>query len=273
MDTDTDPDLKVTLVQADLTWESTEENLRRFDARLRDVADTHLIVLPEMFTTGFSMNPAAIAEPMTGKAVSWMLATARAKNADVAGSVAIEEGGRYFNRLLWAKPDGRLLQYDKKHLFSFAGEHERYTPGTSTLIVQVHGWNVAAHICYDLRFPVWSRNDLGKYDVAMYIASWPERRAQHWRALLTARAIENQAYVIGVNRVGTDGNGVVYSGDSMLIDPLGEIRIAERYVEAVKSATLSRNELDEVRAKFPFLKDADRYELRACEQGARPDRP
>lgn len=255
--------LKVTLVQADPAWESTAENLQMFTRHLQDVSGTHLIVLPEMFNTGFSMNPDRVAEPMTGTTVTWLRQTARAKNADVVGSAAIEEEGKYFNRLLWAKPDGTLLQYDKRHLFTFAGEHEKYTPGRASLVVSVRGWNIAAFICYDLRFPVWSRNMNGRYDAALYIASWPERRASHWCALLQARAIENQSYVLGVNRVGTDGNNIAYSGDSTLIDPSGEVRSADRFVEVVKQVVLSRSVLNEVRSRFPFLKDADAHELHA----------
>ncbi|MBB5016753.1 putative amidohydrolase [Chitinivorax tropicus] len=256
-------DLKLTLVQTDITWEAIEDNLRRLERELAEVNDTQLIVLPEMFTTGFSMRPTSIAETMDGKAVNWLCATARAKGVDMVGSVAIEEDGRYYNRLLWAKPDGTLLHYDKKHLFSFAGEHQHYTPGDAPLIVELNGWRIATFICYDLRFPVWSRNVDARYDLALYIASWPERRARHWQALLPARAIENQSYVVGVNRIGTDGNEIRYSGDSMIIDPLGEVLFHERNQARIQTETLSRSLLDEVRSQFPFLKDADRFTLQA----------
>ncbi|MCW7539473.1 amidohydrolase [Aquabacterium sp. A7-Y] len=254
-------DLTLTLVQTDVAWEAIDDNLARMQEHLGRVGDTQLIVLPEMFTTGFSMRPALIAEPMDGKAVNWLRETASARQADVVGSVAIEDGGRYFNRLVWAKPDGSLYLYDKKHLFSFAGEHEHYTPGSDDLIVHLNGWRIATFICYDLRFPVWSRNLQGKYDVALYIASWPARRAAHWQALLRARAIENQSYVVGVNRVGVDGTGLQYSGDSLVIDPLGEILYHGRAGEEVHTTTLDRGRLEEVRSQFPFLKDADLYEL------------
>lgn len=254
-------DLAVTLVQSDIAWESVDQNLQRMERHLSAVNDSRLIVLPEMFTTGFSMRPEKIAETMDGKAVQWLRDTARAKRADLVGSVAIEEQGRYYNRLLWAKADGSLFSYDKKHLFSFAGEHEHYTAGDAPLIVKVDGWSVAAFVCYDLRFPVWSRNNNSQYDLALYIASWPERRAKHWQTLLPARAIENQAFVIGVNRVGMDGNDIRYSGDSMLIDPLGDTLYHGRQLESVYQARLSRAQLDDVRAQFPFLKDADRYQL------------
>ncbi|QOZ83952.1 MULTISPECIES: amidohydrolase [Chromobacterium] len=254
-------DLAVTLVQSDIAWESVDQNLQRMERHLSAVNDSQLIVLPEMFTTGFSMRPEKIAETMDGKAVQWLRDTARAKRADLVGSVAIQDQGRYYNRLLWAKADGSLFSYDKKHLFSFAGEHEHYTPGDAPLIVKVDGWSVAAFVCYDLRFPVWSRNNKSQYDLALYIASWPERRARHWQTLLPARAIENQAFVIGVNRVGVDGNDIRYSGDSMLIDPLGDTLYHGRQLESVYQAKLSRAQLDDVRAQFPFLKDADRYQL------------
>jgi omega-amidase len=256
-------DLKVTLLQTDIAWEAPVENLRRLEQRLKDVGDTSLIVLPEMFSTGFTMNPGAVAERMDGPAVDWMRTKASLKGADIVGSLVIEEDGRYFNRMVWAKADGSLLHYDKKHLFTFAGEDRHYTPGNTQLIVPVDGWKVATFVCYDLRFPAWSRNLDGQYDVALYIASWPARRARHWQTLLQARAIENQAYVIGVNRVGTDGNGVAYSGDSMLIDPLGEVLFHERDNECLYPATLSGARLDEVRTTFPFLKDADRFALTA----------
>lgn len=260
VNTMTEQDIRVTLVQFNITWEASAVNLQKIWALLDEkVSDTDLVVLPEMFTTGFSMNPTAVAEPMNGKTVAWLKSTARTRREDIVASVAIEEGGRYFNRLLWAKPDGSLLAYDKKHLFSFAGEHKHYTPGEEPLIATINNWKVATFICYDLRFPSWSRNVDARYDLAIYIANWPERRAKHWQVLLQARAIENQAYVIGVNRVGTDGNGIRYSGDSMLIDPLGEVLFHQRDTEVVQTETLSMRHLLEVRNQFPFLKDADKF--------------
>ena len=252
-------DLPLTFLQTDLVWEAPSENLQRIEQRLRDVTNTKLIVLPEMFTTGFTMNPSAVAQSMDGEAVTWMRRTAAAKGADLVGSLVIEEGGKYFNRLVWAKADGGLHHYDKKHLFTFAGEDKHYSAGQQPLIVNLNGWNVATFICFDLRFPAWSRNLDGKYDMALYIASWPERRAKHWQALLQARPIENQAYVLGVTRVGTAGNGISYSGDSMLIDPLGEVLFHQSHSECLHNASLSRSLLDEVRSKFPFLKEADRF--------------
>lgn len=257
-----DKDLRVTLVQADLAWENTERNLQQFDRHLDEIEATDLIVLPEMFTTGFSMNPKAVAEPMDGQAVNWLLETARRHDADIVGSVAITEDGRYFNRLIWARPDGTLIHYDKRHLFTYAGEHEHYTPGQAQQLIELKGWSIAPFICFDLRFPVWSRNR-GQYDAAIYIASWPARRASHWKTLLPARAIENQSYVIGVNRVGIDGNDLSYDGDSMVIDPLGEICFHANVKPTVHQRRLSRQLLDETRIKLPFLRECERFELTA----------
>ncbi|MGK9041238.1 amidohydrolase [Rhizobium sp. SA279] len=256
-----DKDLRVTLVQADLAWENIERNLQQFDRHLDGIEATDLIVLPEMFTTGFSMNP-KVAEPMDGQAVNWLLETARRHDADIVGSVAIAEDGRYFNRLIWARPDGTLIHYDKRHLFTYAGEHEHYTPGQAQQLIELKGWSIAPFICFDLRFPVWSRNR-GQYDAAIYIASWPARRASHWKTLLPARAIENQSYVIGVNRIGIDGNDLSYDGDSMVIDPLGEICFHANVKATVHQQRLSRQLLDETRTKLPFLRECERFELTA----------
>ncbi|TAL26454.1 MAG: amidohydrolase [Aquabacterium sp.] len=255
-------DLTLALVQADLAWENVDDNLARMDRLLAGVQGARVIVLPEMFTTGFSMNAPAVAETMNGKGVNWLLQTARRLRADVAGSLAIADGGHYYNRLVWAKPDGSLRHYDKRHLFSFAGEDGHYTPGREALVVEVDGWRIAPFICYDLRFPVWTRNREARYDLALYVANWPQRRAAHWKALLPARAIENQSYVIGLNRVGADGNGLAYSGDSLAIDPYGETLWKAQDGVEVRPLALSRSRLEEVRTQFPFLQDADDHELR-----------
>lgn len=255
-------DLTLALVQADLAWENVDDNLARMDRHLAAVQGARVVVLPEMFTTGFSMNAPAVAETMDGKGVRWLRETARRLHADVVASLAIADGGRYFNRLVWARRDGGLQHYDKKHLFSFAGEHQHYSPGRDPLVVDVDGWRIATFICYDLRFPVWSRNLGTRYDAALYVANWPQRRAAHWKALLPARAIENQSYVVGLNRVGADGNGLAYSGDSLAIDPYGETLWKAQDGVEVRAVTLSRARLDEVRSQFPFLQDADDHELR-----------
>lgn len=254
-------DLRVTLVQSDIVWEDAEQNRRRMAEHIARAEASDVIILPEMFTTGFSMVPQGIAETMQGASVSWMQERAAQAGCALVGSMIITEAGRFYNRLLWVKPDGTIAHYDKKHLFSFASEDREYTAGNAQLVVEHRGWRIAPFICYDLRFPLWSRNINMRYDAAFYIASWPEKRVAHWQALLTARAIENQSYVIGVNRVGEDGNQLRYNGHSMLIDPLGEVLIDEAEVENVRSATLSRQHLLDIRERMPFLQDADAFSL------------
>lgn len=252
------PDLTVTLIQSDLAWEDVAANLARFDAVVdRLEAPSDLIVLPEMFSTGFSMNAARLAEPMTGPAVTWLRRTAKARNAVLTGSVMIEESGRYFNRLVWARPDGSLATYDKRHLFRYAGEEKVYTAGEGQITPVCRGWRIRPFICYDLRFPVWTRNLNLAYDVALFVANWPERRSAHWRALLVARAIENQCYVIAVNRVGRDGNGLAYDGGSMVISPTGETLMEGLFEEATPTVTLRRDLLEQYRKDFPTWMDAD----------------
>ncbi|MGD8204457.1 amidohydrolase [Pantoea sp. FN0305] len=254
-------DLRVTLVQSDIVWENAEQNRRRMAEHIARAEASDVIILPEMFTTGFSMVPQGIAETMQGPSVSWMQERAAQAGCALVGSMIITEAGRFYNRLLWVRPDGTIAHYDKKHLFSFASEDQEYTAGNAQLVVEHRGWRIAPFICYDLRFPLWSRNIDMRYDAALYIASWPEKRVAHWQALLTARAIENQSYVIGVNRVGEDGNQLRYNGHSMLIDPLGEVLIDEAEVESVRSATLSRQHLLDIRERMPFLQDADAFSL------------
>lgn len=257
------PDLTVTLIQTELEWEDVAANLRRFD-RLIDSLQvaTHLIVLPEMFTTGFSMNAAALAENMNGRAVGWLRETARRTAAAVVGSVIVVDDGQLYNRLCWAGPDGELATYDKKHLFRYAGEEQVYTAGSTSLLVELKGWKIRPFVCYDLRFPVWTRNTNHPYDLALFIANWPQRRAEHWKVLLQARAIENQSYVIGVNRIGTDGNGIYHSGDSSVIDPIGSILFRSAHAPCVFTLPLERDRLDDYRQSFPALKDADQFLLR-----------
>lgn len=225
---------------------------------------TEVILLPEMFSTGFSMQSSRLAETMDGSAVQWMKQKAKEKNVIIAGSLIIEENGAYFNRLIWMLPNGTYGTYDKRHLFAFADEHNHYRAGEKRLIAQVKGWKICLNICYDLRFPVWARNTIQEdgnpaYDVLVNVANWPERRSTPWRALLQARAIENQCYAIGVNRVGNDGNNIYHSGDTSLIDPVGEIIYHKAHDEDVFTYTLSRSHLDGLRTKFPFMKDADRF--------------
>jgi omega-amidase len=201
-------DLKITLIQSNLFWENKVKNLEQFSHKIDAISEaTDLIVLPEMFTTGFSMSPEKLAENVNGETVKWMKATAHKKNCVVTGSFICEEGGNYFNRLLWVNADGTYSKYDKRHLFSMGDENNHYATGEEKLIVKLKGWKICPLICYDLRFPVWARNTKeASYDVLIYVANWPERRSYPWKTLLLARAIENQSYVIGSNRVGVDGN-------------------------------------------------------------------
>jgi len=257
------PDLTVTLIQTELDWEDVAANLRRFD-RLIDSLQvaTDLIVLPEMFTTGFSMNAAALAENMNGRAVGWLRETARRTAAAVVGSIIVVDDGRFYNRLCWASPDGELATYDKKHLFRYAGEDRVFAAGDAPILVALKGWRIRPFVCYDLRFPVWTRNTNRTYDLALFVANWPQRRAEHWKVLLQARAIENQSYVIGVNRIGTDGNGLYHSGDSSVIDPIGTILFRSAHAPCVFTLPLERDRLDDYRQSFPAWKDADQFLLR-----------
>lgn len=251
-------DLTITLIQTELFWEDIPANLSSFDDKLDAITEeTDLIILPEMFSTGFSMNAAELAEAMDGSAVTWIRSRSITKNADIMGSVIIEENGKYYNRLLWAKPDGTLTTYDKKHLFRMTGEHEVFTPGSRLLTVTVKGWKLRPFICYDLRFPIWNRNIDNQYDVGIYIANWPFNRGAHWKILLPARAVENQCYVIGLNRVGKDGNGLTYSGDSSIIDPMGEVLFHQADTPFTYTARLNYDRIREYRENLAAWRDAD----------------
>ncbi|WP_109695138.1 amidohydrolase [Chitinophaga deserti] len=258
-------DLTVSLIQANLHWEDIAANLAMFDQKIDAIKErTEVILLPEMFSTGFSMQPEKLAEKMDGSAVQWMKQKAKQKNAIIGGSLIIEEDGEYYNRFIWMLPNGQYGVYNKRHRFGFAGEDNYYAAGEKRIIAQVKGWKICLTICYDLRFPVWSRNTIKEdgqpeYDVLVNVANWPERRNVPWRALLQARAIENQCYMIGVNRVGNDGNDIYHSGDSSIIDPVGEIVYHKAHDEDVFTYTLSRQHLTELRGKFPFMKDADKF--------------
>lgn len=235
---------------------------------------TELVILPEMFSTGFSMNPAQLAEPMDGPTIKWMQGMAAKNNIVLTGSLIVEEEGHYFNRLIWMLPNGQFGFYDKRHLFAFAGEHNHYSAGSKRLIASVKGWKINLQICYDLRFPVWARqaysapgiaetndNRSHEYDLLVYVANWPERRNLAWKTLLVARAIENQCYTIGVNRVGTDGNNIYHSGNSLITDPLGEILYHRSDDEDLFTLTLEKDHLNQVRQKFPFGLDADEFRI------------
>lgn len=257
-------DLKVTLIQSELFWEDIASNLTGFDNKINAIEeDTHLIVLPEMFSTGFTMNAAALAQDMKGSAVKWIKEKSTEKNVDIVGSIIADDGGKFFNRLLWAKPNGEIFTYDKKHLFRMAGEEKIYSAGTKNITVELNGWRIRPFICYDLRFPVWTRNMKNRFDAAIFIANWPERRSAHWKALLQARAIENQCYMIGVNRVGTDGNGLSYSGDSSIIDPWGNIIFQKSNQTCIHTSELSYDVLKTSREDFPVWMDADNDIIRS----------
>jgi len=255
--------LVVTLIQADLSWENSTANIADFDRKIDLIEKKpHVILLPEKFATGFSMNAVELAESMEGESVSWMREKAKTFGSDIAGSLIIRDGDKFYNRLVWVKSNGEILTCDKRHLFSMAGEDRVYSSGESCITVDVNGWRIRPFICYDLRFPVWSRNLEGEYDVAVYLANWPERRAFHWKTLLSARAIENQCYVVGVNRVGVDGNGISYGGDSSVFDPEGNTLFQRSDVECVHTESLSCKQLERLRKEFPVLMDADRDIIR-----------
>jgi len=254
--------LKITVFQGYLFWENIDKNLQNISLRLSGIREkTNLIILPEMFNTGFTMNAPALAEPMGGKTMEWMQKTAVQFDAVVTGTLIIQENDKYYNRLIWMRPDGSYECYDKRHLFALGKEHQTYTAGDKKLIVELNGWKICPMICYDLRFPVWLRNVGGEYDLLLFVANWPEKRALHWRSLIPARAIENQAYVIGVNRVGHDGNEVYHSGDSTCIDPNGNVVYYKRDEEDVYTFSINAEEVKKVRRALPFLKDADEFEI------------
>lgn len=265
--------MKVSLIQTEIFWENREKNIAHFSALIDKIKEyTNLIVLPEMFTTGFTMNPKKNAESANGDTVLWLKKMAASKNAVITGSVSVEESGKYYNRLYWVEPNGTVNHYNKRHLFRMANEDEHYTHGSEKIITQIQDWKICPLICYDLRFPVWSRNKFTKsetdkagtwqYDVLIYVANWPEVRNYPWKQLLIARAIENQCYVIGVNRIGNDGNGFSHSGDSMVINPRGEIiSKTQAHTESVETIGLDKTYLDEFRKIFPAGLDADEFSI------------
>ena len=227
------------LIPNKLAVEASPGNLKMLEEKINTIREkTEIIVLPEMFSTGFSMRPKELAEDMDGPAVQWMARMAAAHRIILAGSLMIADRGQYFNRLVWMLPNGQYGHYDKRHLFAYAGEHNHFQPGQKRVVARVNGWRILLQVCYDLRFPVWARqqptgDDTTEYDVLVYVANWPERRAHAWKTLLQARAIENQCYVIGVNRVGEDGTGLYHSGDSMVVDPMGDILFTTAHEEQV----------------------------------------
>ncbi len=253
-------DLTCTLVQCELAWERPADNRRQIGelvAGLPEAGD--LVVLPEMFTTGFSMNAVANAEPPGGATEEWLQELAASRDCAIAGSIAVREGDAVYNRMLFATATG-ISHYDKRHLFRMAGEHERYSAGSDRVTVPWRDWRINLQVCYDLRFPVFCRNR-GDFDLQLFVANWPARRSHHWRSLLRARAIENQACVLGVNRVGSDANGIDYSGDSLAIAGDGEVLVDLDDGSAIGRATFSGAALVRYREKFPCHMDADEFSL------------
>ncbi|CAN5612832.1 amidohydrolase [soil metagenome] len=264
-------DLLITTIQTNLFWEDKQANLSMLEEKIGSIKKTELVVLPEMFSTGFSMQPKKLAETMDGDTIEWLKKVAAKNRVIITGSLIIAENGSFYNRLIWMLPNGEYGFYDKRHLFACGNEHLHYKAGNKRLIASVKGFKVNLQVCYDLRFPVWSRQQTKKneeatdnqpeFDLLVYVANWPERRNHAWKSLLTARAIENQCYVVGVNRVGNDGNNINHSGDSMVINPLGEALYHCQDNEDIHTAILSAADLKTYREKFPFWKDADSFHI------------
>lgn len=281
--------LIITIIQSNLYWEDKQKNLGMFSQKIASISEiTDLIILPEMFTTGFSMQAEKFAEKMhfdsaqcDNQTLNWMKEKAKEKNCVVTGSFMCEENGKFYNRLVWMKADGTFSVYDKRHLFSMGNEDDHYTVGTKKIIEEIKGWKISPLICYDLRFPIWSRNKLGvrsrelgekntplsvlrspDYDLLIYIANWPECRSHPWKTLLLARAIENQSYVVGLNRIGNDGNDISHSGDSVVINAKGEvISKTKAKEESIETISISYDELMEFRKAFPVIDDSDNFQI------------
>lgn len=253
--------LKVTIIQSELHWEDAEANRKMFSEKIKNIKEeTNLIILPEMFTTGFSMDAEKLAEPNNGDSLRWMISEAKKHNTAITGSVIIEEGKNFYNRLFFVFPDGNFKKYDKKHTFTLSKENQNYTAGNERLIVEYNDWKICPLICYDLRFPVWARNT-EDYDVLIYIANWPKIRTVAWDTLLPARAIENMAYCIGVNRVGFDGNEHEYIGHSAVYDVLGKKISSSIEAEFTETFVLKKNHIKTNRKHFQFLNDRDSFTL------------
>lgn len=253
--------LQVALIQTDLIWEDIEANTNNIEKQINTISNTvDLIILPELFTTGFTMNT-SLAEKMNGKTIVWMQGLAKQKNAAITGSIIIEENNTFYNRLLFVKPNGTIDFYDKRHTFTLANEHKSFSAGESIKLINYKGWKIMPLICYDLRFPVWSRNT-ENYDLLFYVASWPKQRITAWDTLLKARAIENMSYTIGVNRVGLDGKNLAYTGNSACYDSLGNCIIKnDSGNNCVLTFTLDLNEQKDIRNKFQFLEDRDLFSI------------
>jgi omega-amidase len=257
------PSLTVTTIQTNLHWEDKKANLNMLRKKIEGIQHkTEMVILPEMFNTGFSMNPENLAENMNGETMQWVQKIAAEKKIIITGSIIIREENNYYNRLIWMLPNSEYGYYDKRHLFAYGKEHTKYTPGNKRLIASVKGWKINLQVCYDLRFPVWCRQaSPGEYDLLVFVANWPQQRIYAWKSLLIARAIENQCYVVGVNRVGNDGNNIYHDGNSMIVDPLGEVIYNKENEEDIFTYTLQKENLNHVRERFPFWKDADSFNI------------
>jgi len=256
------PTLNVSIVQADLHWHDAARNREQFSTAIHDVEEqTDLVVLPEMFTTGFSMDAPSLAEPMDGETITWMTEIAETSKSAICGSLIISEGGKFLNRFVCVKPDGSMSTYDKRHLFRLADEHNHYAQGNEIQIFELKGFRICPMICYDIRFPAWSRNR-DSYDLLLYVANWPSKRHNAWSTLLRARAIENLSYLAGVNRVGQDGNDLPYIGGSAIIDYLGNDLVDLGDQPGTATATLDLEALQKFRERFAFHKDADDFTIR-----------
>lgn len=254
--------LRITLVQTQLAWEDVNKNIHRLNNLLIGVDDTDIIVLPEMFTTGFTTNAAPLAKDSYEKGMTFLRKIAMLKNVAICGSLICEENGRYYNRYVWMSPSGEPTFYDKRHLFTMTKEDQYFHRGDKEVIIEYKNWKIRPLICYDLRFPVWSRNKKDNpYDLLIYVANWPEKRIMQWNKLLQARAIENVSYVAGVNRVGKDGNDFLYTGQTMMVTYKGEAEIFEDMKEEFRTFTINKEELMEFRTQFPVLNDADDFSI------------
>ena len=253
--------MKIAIIQAPLVWENPEKNRKYFEEKIKSIQEEiDLVVLPEMFSTGFTMHPENVSETMDGETLSLLKSLAKAKNTAITGSLIIRENGKFYNRLVFVFSSGEIRKYDKRHLFSLAGEEKIYASGTEKLIVEYKGWKICPLVCYDLRFPVFSRN-VEDYDLLLYVANWPTQRIQAWDILLKARAVENMAYVIGVNRIGLDGNNHAYSGHSQVVDFLGDYLVKPQISEEIVIVDLDKNKMLGTRQKLGFLKDRDTFIL------------
>jgi omega-amidase len=253
--------MNIALIQSSLVWENPEENRNYFQKEIDLItAQVDLIVLPEMFTSGFTMQPKNVAESMTGETITWLQSIAKVKNSAITGSLIIQEDGHYYNRMVFVFPSGAIEKYDKRHLFTLAGEEKIFTHGNEKVIVEYKHYKICLQVCYDLRFPVFARN-VEQYDVLIYVASWPKTRINAWDILLKARAIENMCYVIGVNRLGVDGNNMEYIGHSQVNDFLGNSILSPQKGHGVFMAQLDHEKMTEIRMKLPFLNDRDVFKI------------